>query len=70
MTTGRAPLTADDRLAADRALADPIADGIVEIDDHELRITADGKPFIRNVAAFFDTYLRTPQAGPDYSHAI
>ena len=71
MTTGRAPLTADDRLAAERALADPIADGIVEIGAHELRVTAEGKPFIRNVAAFFDTYLRSAaKEGPVYSRAI
>lgn len=70
MTTGRAPLTADDRLLAETALADLIGDGIVEIDAHQLRVTAEGKPFIRNVAAFFDTYLSTPRQGPTYSRAI
>ena len=70
MTTGRAPLTADDRIAAESALAEPIADGIVEIVADELRVTAEGMPFIRNVAAFFDTYLSTPRQGPTYSKAI
>jgi oxygen-independent coproporphyrinogen-3 oxidase len=70
MTTGRAPLTADDRIAAQSALAEPIADGIVEILANELRVTAEGMPFIRNVAAFFDTYLSTPRQGPTYSKAI
>ena len=46
-------------------------DGIVEIDDRQLRITDSGKPFIRNVAAFFDAYLRTAaKEGPVYSRAI
>jgi oxygen-independent coproporphyrinogen-3 oxidase len=70
MTTGHAPLTSDDRAAADRALADLIHDGIVEIDVNQLRVTPEGKPFIRNVAAFFDTYLSTPRQGPTYSKAI
>jgi len=70
MTTGRAPLTADDRVAAGSKLADLIGDGIAEIDANELRVTAEGKPFIRNVAAFFDTYLSTPRQGPTYSTAI
>jgi len=70
MTTGRAPLTADDRVAAPPALSELIGDGIVEIDASELRVTAEGKPFIRNVAAFFDTYLSTPRQGPTYSKAI
>jgi oxygen-independent coproporphyrinogen-3 oxidase len=70
MTTGRAPLTADDRVAAPTALSDLIGDGMVEIDASELRVTPEGKPFIRNVAAFFDTYLRTPRQGPTYSKAI
>jgi oxygen-independent coproporphyrinogen-3 oxidase len=70
MTTGRAPLTADDRLAAASKLADLIGDGIVEIEANELRVTAEGKPFIRNVAAFFDTYLSAPRQGPTYSKAI
>jgi oxygen-independent coproporphyrinogen-3 oxidase len=70
MTTGRAPLTADDRVAAPPALSELVGDGIVEIDASELRVTAEGKPFIRNVAAFFDTYLSTPRQGPTYSKAI
>ena len=41
------------------------------LDDRQLRITDTGKPFIRNVAAFFDAYLRTAaKEGPDYSRAI
>ena len=71
MTTGRAPLPADDRAEAQVALAELVDDGIVEIGDAELRMTADGMPFIRNVAAFFDTYFRTQaRQGPTYSKAI
>jgi len=71
MTAGRAPLTDDDRDEARRELAPLVADGIVEIDHRELRITPSGKPFIRNAAAFFDTYLRnSAREGPVYSKAI
>ena len=70
MTTGRAPLTPADRDAARAELADLVRDGILVIDD-ELRITARGRPFIRNVAAFFDLYLRNAaKEGPVYSRAI
>jgi len=71
MTTGRAPLDLGDANDARRWLAELVADGLVEIDDHELRMTPDSKPFLRNVAAFFDTYLRSAhQDGPAYSRAI
>jgi oxygen-independent coproporphyrinogen-3 oxidase len=71
MTTGAAPLTVADRDAARRELADLVRDGIADIGDESLRITRQGKPFIRNVAAFFDTYLRgQAREGPVYSRAI
>jgi oxygen-independent coproporphyrinogen III oxidase len=71
MTTGRAPLTPPEAEAARLELVDLVRDGIVEIDDRQLRITDRGKPFIRNVAAFFDAYLRTAaKEGPVYSRAI
>ena len=71
MTTGRAPLTPADAAAARKELVDLVSDGLLEIDDRELRITVSGKPFIRNVAAFFDTYLRNAaKEGPVYSRAI
>ena len=63
MTTGRAPLTPPEAEAARIELVDLVRDGIVEIDDRQLRITDSGKPFIRNVAAFFDAYLRTRREG-------
>ena len=71
MTTGRAPLTPSEAEAARLELVDLVRDGIVEIDDRQLRVTDSGKPFIRNVAAFFDAYLRTAaKEGPVYSRAI
>lgn len=71
MTAGRTPLDAGDAADARVRLAGLVADGLVVIDDHELRITPESKPFLRNVAAFFDTYLRaTKQEGPTYSRAI
>jgi oxygen-independent coproporphyrinogen-3 oxidase len=71
MTRGRAWLRDADLAEAETHLADVIRDGIVEIAGGELRVTAQGKPFIRNVAAFFDAYYRrTTSQGPTYSRAI
>ena len=33
-------------------------DGILEFDDNTIRITADGKPFVRNVAAAMDPLMK------------
>ncbi len=71
MTTGHVALDAVDRDEARRELADLVRDGLVEITDTELRVPERGKPFIRNIAAFFDTYLRSAaKDGPVYSRAI
>ena len=71
MTTGRAPLDPADVVDARSWLSELVADGVVEIDDHELRMSPGSKPFLRNVAAFFDTYLRaSTHQGPAYSRAI
>jgi oxygen-independent coproporphyrinogen-3 oxidase len=71
MTSGRAPLTPAEAASAREELADLVRDGLIEIGERELRITAAGKPFIRNVAAFFDSYLRgAAKEGPVYSRAI
>ena len=71
MTTGRAPLSAADRDDAHIELAELVRDRIVEIGTDSLLVTETGMPFIRNVAAFFDTYFRTAaRNGPVYSRAI
>jgi oxygen-independent coproporphyrinogen-3 oxidase len=41
------------------ALQGMVADGLVRWDGYQLAVTAAGRPFVRNVAAAFDTYLRT-----------
>jgi oxygen-independent coproporphyrinogen III oxidase len=71
MTTGRAPLDPQDAEDARQHLSNLIDDGLVEIENGELRMAAVGKPFVRNAAAFFDAYLRAAQPdGPTYSRAI
>ncbi len=71
MTTGRAPLDPGEADEARQRLHELVLDGVVEIDDGELRMAPDRKPFLRNVAAFFDMYLRTStHEGPAYSRAI
>ena len=65
--------TADPGDAADarKFLHELIADGLAEVGENELRVTADGKPFLRNIAAFFDARLRASERqGPVYSRAI
>jgi oxygen-independent coproporphyrinogen-3 oxidase len=71
MTTGRASLDPGDAADAREFLRELIADGLVEIGEDELRVTTDGKPFLRNIAAFFDARLRASERqGPIYSRAI
>jgi oxygen-independent coproporphyrinogen-3 oxidase len=71
MTRGRAPLSGDDAADAATQLVELVRDGIVELTDGELRMTARGTPFIRNAAAFFDAYYRSAASqGPTYSRAI
>lgn len=41
------------------ALQDMARDGLVRWTGYQLTVTAAGRPFVRNVAAAFDTYLRT-----------
>lgn len=55
----------------DRFLAEMMADGLVKRDGKTLRLTENGKPFLRNATAFFDERLRTmkPDA-PIFSKSI
>ena len=71
MTTFRVALDPDEVADARTFLAPLVADGIVEVDDHELRIPLHGRPFLRNAATLFDVHLRTNQpTGPLYSRAV
>jgi len=52
----------DDYFASDlKSLDEAQADGLVEIDTSEIRVTALGRVFIRNVAMAFDRYLGDQQ---------
>jgi oxygen-independent coproporphyrinogen-3 oxidase len=71
MTSGRAALDPQDLADTAAELDAFAADGIVDVRDGEVLVTAAGKPFVRNVAALFDRYLRTAtRSGPTYSRAI
>jgi len=71
MTTFRAPLHGGDAGDARAFLSPLVDDGLVAIEDDELRVTAAGRPFLRNIAAFFDDRYRGERpAAPVYSSAI
>ena len=71
MTNGHVAFKPDDFNGAEAALAELTADGIVDVTNGELVLTSASKPFLRNVAALFDVYLRGPaHDGPTYSKAI
>jgi oxygen-independent coproporphyrinogen-3 oxidase len=47
------------------------ADGLVEWDGRHVRVTERGRPFVRNVAALFDVYLKQANAAtPRHSAAV
>lgn len=71
MTTFRAPLRGPDAADARIFLAPLIDDGLVTIDGPELIVTDTGRPFLRNIAAFFDDrYRKEGPAAPVYSSSI
>lgn len=71
MTTFRVELDPDEVADAQGFLAPMLKDGIVSIEDGELRLPVHGRAFLRNIAAFFDLRLRTSQpSGPLYSRAV
>ena len=71
MTTFRVSLEPDEVEDARTFLAPLLADGVVELDDAELRIPLHGRPFLRNAATLFDVHLRQSQpTGPLYSRAM
>lgn len=45
-------------------LAEPLADGLIQISDQELVVTERGRPFIRNICMAFDLHLHANQ--PDH----
>jgi oxygen-independent coproporphyrinogen-3 oxidase len=71
MTTFEAPLHGSDAGEARAFLAPLVADGLVAIDERRLRVTPKGRPFLRNIAAFFDDQYRHERpSAPVYSSAI
>jgi oxygen-independent coproporphyrinogen-3 oxidase len=70
-TTFRADLTAEEVADARGYLAPLIADGLAVVTERDVTVPADGRPFLRNIAALFDDHLRTEQpTGPLYSRAV
>ena len=61
---------ATDLLRDAEALAGCAADGLVEWDGLTLAVTPRGRPFVRNIAAVFDAYLKRPMAAPRHARAI
>ncbi len=71
MTSFHVALDAEEQDDARAFLAPMIADGLVEIDHHELRLPVRGRPFLRNAAVLFDMHFRSRQpTGPLYSTAV
>jgi oxygen-independent coproporphyrinogen III oxidase len=70
MTRGRVAVAPGDFAEADPSLHALTADGIVSLNGGELLVTPQSKPFLRNVAALFDTYLQRRAEGPTYSKSI
>jgi len=71
MTTFRAPLDEAETADAHEFLAPLVDDHLVVVENGEIRIPLEGRPFLRNIATFFDRYLRTSQpTGPLYSRAL
>jgi oxygen-independent coproporphyrinogen-3 oxidase len=72
MTTFHVALDEDERADARAFLAPLLEDGVVAIDaGGEMSIPVHGRPFLRNIAAFFDVHLRHSQpSGPLYSRSV
>jgi oxygen-independent coproporphyrinogen-3 oxidase len=60
-----APLLADAQ-----ALAGFQADGLVTWDGTRIEVTEAGRPFVRNVAALFDSYLKQQTEMPRHAVAV
>jgi oxygen-independent coproporphyrinogen-3 oxidase len=52
------------------ALPPLVEDGLVDVDDHGLHITAKGRYFVRNVAMILDTYLGQDGDKPIFSKTV
>lgn len=71
MTRGEIALDVDEQRDAREFLASMLGDGLVTIEGGTLRLTTEGRPFLRNACAFFDLRLRRAQpAGSLFSKSI
>lgn len=60
MTRSKAELVSGEQEGeAKTFLAEMIRDGLVKVENKSIQLTEDGKPFMRNVCAFFDERLKT-----------
>jgi len=53
-----------------KELATMDTDGLIELNDNEIRVTPKGRLLIRNICMVFDRYLKKPQKDQRYSKAI
>jgi len=71
MTGFRVRLTDEEMHDAQTFLSSMLEDGLIELDQNELRIPMRGRAFLRNAAVFFDAQYRATQpTGPKYSRAM
>ena len=71
MTSFGVRLDSGEAASAPVALESLLEDGLVQLDGETLTMTAEGRPFLRNAASFFDEYLaREKGAGPTYSSSV
>jgi oxygen-independent coproporphyrinogen III oxidase len=71
MTRFEAPLGPGEEEDAHGFLEPLIADGLVDVTPSRVRVTEKGRPFLRNIAAFFDDgYRRERPAAPVFSTSI
>lgn len=71
MTSFGVRLDSLEAASARLALGSLVEDGLVRLDGETLTVPAEGRPFLRNAASFFDEYLaRENPAGQTYSSSV
>lgn len=71
MTRFSVPIGEGDLAADNHFVEELVADGLVQIADGVLRISEQGRPFLRNVASLLDAYLaRQDLSRPTYSKSV
>jgi oxygen-independent coproporphyrinogen-3 oxidase len=71
MTRFSTPIREGDLAAGNEFVEELVADGLVQIANGVLRISEQGRPFLRNVASLLDAYLaRQDLSRPTYSKSV